>query len=275
MKVRDLYKVISKAISTVSPEAEAEAKWIVEELFGKKFEYLFVENPSVGQLIDRANEIVRKRVSERIPLQYLFKKAFFYGFELYVDERVLIPRSDTEVIVDYVLETFKERDLTWLDLGTGSGAIALALDKFLKGTGFASDVSMEAISVANVNANKYGARFMLIVANLFSPFKDSSFDLIVSNPPYIAEAEKGALSPEVLFEPPSALLGGKEGFEFTETMLLEAQRILVRGGSIIIETSPECYEKLKKTGVVKSYILVKELYDLSGELRGLHLLRSF
>lgn len=273
MKVRELYSILFRSISDISSEADSESRWIIEELTGKKFEYLIVENPLVELTDQQVNEIITKRVKERIPLQYIFHKAFFYGFELYVDDRVLIPRGDTEVIVEYTIKNFQARHLRWLDLATGSGAIAIALDKFLGGDGFASDHSLDALIVARQNAIRHHCNFVLLASDLLFSFKENTFDLIVSNPPYVGEKEKNTLPPEVCYEPQRALFGGHEGFEMTEKILSEALRVLVPGGSIIIETSPGSFEKLRKRGIMELFHFQRELFDLSGELRGLHLIK--
>jgi len=274
LRLRELYSYLIGVISQVSQEAKAEAKWIIEEVFENKFDFLILENPEVIKELSRIQNIVERRVKYRIPLHYIFKKAFFFGFEIYVDERVLIPRYDTEVVVEYVLNTFNGKVVRWLDLGTGSGAIALVLGKHLNGFGVASDLSMDALRVARRNLTKYGVKVPLLRADVLSAFKESCFDLIVTNPPYISYKERSNLSPEVLSEPPSALFGGEFGHELSERILSESLRVLVPGGSIIIETSPMCFEALQRSEKWNFFILTKEIYDLSGELRGIHLVRK-
>lgn len=274
LKLRELYNYLVELISQVSSDAKAEARWIVEEIFCNKFDFLIVENPEAERFLPRINDIIEKRVKMRIPLQYIFKKAFFFGFELFVDERVLIPRYDTEVIAEYVLSVFKGKATSWLDLGTGSGAIALVLGKYLGDFGVASDFSMDALYVAKRNLRKYGIEIPLVRGDLLSAFKQSSFELIVTNPPYIPYQERMNLIPEVLYEPESALFGGESGYEITEKIIIESLRVLVPGGSIIIETSPMCFESLKEGGWRNFFILFKKIYDLGGELRGVHLIKK-
>jgi len=273
LKLRELYNHLVGLISQISSDARAEARWIIEEVFCNKFDFLMLENPDTENFLPKINDIIEKRVKMRIPLQYIFKKAFFFGFELFVDERVLIPRYDTEVIAEYVLSVFKGKAISWLDLGTGSGAIALVLGKYLDGFGIASDFSMDALYVARRNLRKYSVKIPLIRADLLSAFKKSSFELIVTNPPYIPYRERMNLIPEVLYEPESALFGGTAGYEITEKIIVDSLRVLVPGGSIIIETSPMCFEKLKEGEWWNFFILFKKIYDLGGELRGVHLIK--
>ncbi len=271
MKVRQLYNYLLENLKNVSDEADAEARFIIEELLGKKFEFLFISEECISSVLQsKIEEILEKRVKERVPLQYIFQKAYFYGFELYVDERVFIPRGDTEVIIDYVIKNFKGQHLRWVDVCTGSGAIAVALGKYLGGIGFASDISYDSILVAMQNISRYQLEVRCVVSDMLSCFKGNSLNLIVANPPYIGLWEKSSLSEEVLKEPWRALFGGEKGFEVTERLLEEAMRVLVPGGDIIIETSESCNGYLKRRFMDDYFYLKSEIFDLRGQLRGLH-----
>ncbi|MGB9823919.1 MAG: HemK/PrmC family methyltransferase [Candidatus Hydrothermia bacterium] len=275
MKVRQAYNYLKERLREVSREPEAEARWVLEELTGSKFEVLFV-NPSMEFAIEaQIEDILEQRVKLRKPLQYIFKKAFFMGLEFYVDERVLIPRQDTEVIVEYALNLLKKHESPrWVDVCTGSGAIAVALEKYYGGISFASDLYPEAIEVAKLNAVKHNSKINFIACDLLQGFCSSSMDLIISNPPYIGAWEYEALSPEVRTEPPHALLGGEVGYEITIKLLEDAYRVLKPTGDLIIETSLRCYEEIKKEKLFNFFLVKRKIYDLTGNFRGLHLVKA-
>ncbi len=180
------------------------------------------------------------RRARREPLQYIAGTTAFRDLELRVDRRVLIPRPETELLVDVALErTASRTGLRALDVGTGSGAIALSLAT--EGTAFdlvvATDISADALQVAALNRDAVGAeRVELRQGEGYEPVRGERFDLIVSNPPYIAEEEREALQPEVVgWEPSEALFAAGEGLEVIATLLSGAADHLLPGGSIVME----------------------------------------
>lgn len=179
------------------------------------------------------------------PYQYILRRADFYGFEFYVDERVLIPRVDTETIVDITMDLVPRGGWV-LDLCTGSGAIGITL-KVLRPDlkVFLSDISKDALRVAKLNAGRFGVDVYLIACDILSCFK-GVFDVIVSNPPYIPENILGKYDKRVLFEPKTALVGGETGFEITEKILKCAKRVLKSGGYLIVETDPQHFNNFPK-----------------------------
>lgn len=272
MKVREAYNYLKERLRSITSEFEVEARWIIEELFGEKLEVLLMDPTVEIGAEDEIECILRQRIYLRKPLQYIFRKAFFMGYEFYVDERVLIPRQDTEVIVEYVVNLLKKSPgSTWVDVGTGSGAIAVSVSKEAGVSGFATDFSSTVIDVAKRNAQRHDAQIKFIVCDLLEVFKDCKFDLIVSNPPYVAADEYESLPDEVKHEPYEALVGGVKGFELTERILKEACRVLKPVGHIIIETSQKVFDIIKKREVFNHFKLQGEIFDLSGNLRGFHL----
>lgn len=150
-----------------------------------------------------------KQLQLRKPIQYILKEAHFYGLTFYVDPAVLIPRAETEELVDWILEELKPVTSkgTLLDIGTGSGCIAISLKKHLEGWDvYAMDVSGAALTVAHRNAEKNKVQVELIEADVFTYSGDQKYKVIVSNPPYVKEDEKEAMHANVLDnEPHSAL----------------------------------------------------------------------
>lgn len=186
------------------------------------------------------------------PLQYIIGKEKFFGLDFVVNEHVLIPRPETEVLVDTVLDILHPRrgnienhmirrwwkdDMRILDLGTGSGCIAIALTKNAANCRMvASDISADAIEIAKENARLNGVfeKIIFIKSDIFCGIRDR-FDIIVSNPPYIAQYEFEALQKEVLKEPRLALDGGADGLDFYRRIFKDATGHLTRKGYCITE----------------------------------------
>ena len=183
-----------------------------------------------------------KTVKPHTPLQYIIGKASFLGLEFKVTEDVLIPRPETEVLVYTVIDIvhdsrFTIHDSRILDLGTGSGCIAISLTKNLADCKIiASDISDKALDVARENAamNGVSGRIEFIKSDLFDDIK-GKFDIIASNPPYISRPEFTALQKEVLMEPRVALDGGDDGLSFYRKIAVKAPEHLKKGGYLVME----------------------------------------
>ncbi|MDP8261367.1 MAG: peptide chain release factor N(5)-glutamine methyltransferase [Candidatus Kappaea frigidicola] len=197
--------------------------------------------PSEKQL-KKLSTWLEKR-SQHIPLGYVINKAFFYGNEFYVDENVLIPRSETEVLVESVVKLFKDNKLSnklIADVGTGCGNIAISLTKHLTSCKImATDICPQAIGVAKKNIENFGleANITLLKGDLFRALENykGKIDIIVSNPPYISEVEMDALSKEVRCEPYKSLYGGKDGLNFYKRFFQEAASYLSKDGLMFLE----------------------------------------
>jgi release factor glutamine methyltransferase len=204
--------------------------------------YLQFDRPLEAEELDRFRPLLRRR-AEREPLQYILGRAAFRELELTVDPRVLVPRPETEILVEEVLAWAAAQhrdDLTAVDLGTGSGAIALSL---LHEGPFAhvvaTDASEDALVVAALNARSTGIeeRLELRRGSLFEPLGEGErFDALVSNPPYVAEAEAPGLEPEVgVWEPAQALFGGADGLRVLRAIAEGAGPYLQPGGLLALE----------------------------------------
>jgi release factor glutamine methyltransferase len=205
--------------------------------------YLDFDKPVEAEERARFRELVRRRGSDRVPVSILTGRREFWSLPLRVTADVLTPRPETEVLVALALERFgRERAFKAVDVGTGSGAIALALaHERPRATVVASDVSPAALALARENAEALGLaeRVRFALGPLFEPVADERFDLVASNPPYLAEREAATLPPELAFEPRSALFAGPEGTELLEALVAAAPRRLSPGGSLLLEISPE------------------------------------
>ena len=189
---------------------------------------------------DAIRALAQKRIATRLPLAYLLKEAWFAGLKFYVDERVIIPRS---LMAEFIMDRFQPwidpaRVHRILDLGTGSACMAVALAyAFPRARVDASDISPDALAVARINVASHGMgeRVRLANSDLFSALPDERYDLIVTNPPYVARAEMDALPPEYRHEPVMALVSGDQGLDAILRILAQAPEHLNPGGILVAE----------------------------------------
>jgi release factor glutamine methyltransferase len=192
------------------------------------------ETPLTDARAEQFFTLVARRQS-REPLQYILGTQPFMGCSFCVDERVLIPRQDTETLCEQALLNAPEQGAV-LDLCTGSGALAVVIKKAMPALLVcASDVSEAAISLAQKNARENGADIDFRQGDLFEPFQNERFDMIVSNPPYIPTGELATLQEEVRREPALALDGGEDGLSFYRRIAREAPAHLKENGVLLME----------------------------------------
>jgi release factor glutamine methyltransferase len=179
-------------------------------------------------------ELIKRRLAGE-PVAYLVGEHEFWGLPLAVDRNVLVPRPDTETLVE-VARKLAPSATRILDLCTGSGAIALALAKELPNARvIATEISPDAAKIARANVAKHGANVEIREGDLFAPVRAERFDLIVSNPPYIATSIIDTLSAEVRREPRIALDGGSDGLAFYDRICTQAREYLEPGGALAVE----------------------------------------
>lgn len=205
------------------------------------------------------------------PLQYIIGHWEFYGIDFIVNSNVLIPRADTETLIDYILEN-RKKDLRVLDMCCGSGCIGLTL-KALRPDWQVTlcDISSGALAVTRENAKKLGLEVTVKKADLTLGgnryFKNSSFDIIVSNPPYITEADMQTLSKEVRHEPYIALYGGKDGTDFYRALIEKWQKTLALGGELVLESGYDTADDIQALFCEYDYNDIKTRRDLNGITR--------
>lgn len=184
-------------------------------------------------------ELINRRVKEKIPVAYLTHEAWFAKMSFYVDERVLIPRSPiAELIENHFLPWLAKQPQKILDLCTGSGCIGIACAHYFPDSEIvATDISNDALEVAKLNAENHGVtqRVQLIQSDLFQSIPRQSFDLIVSNPPYVDEHDMSYLPAEFKHEPQLGLAAGKDGLDFAIQILKSAADYLTADGLLILE----------------------------------------
>jgi release factor glutamine methyltransferase len=212
--------------------------------------YVDYEKPVDESERARFRDLVRERGSERVPVALLTGRREFWSLSLRVSRDVLVPRPDTETLVAAALACVPDRDaeIAVLDVGTGSGAIALAIaSERAKARITATDISAAALAVARENAEALAPpdRVRFLEGSLFEPFSmtgglrsGETFDLIVSNPPYVAERDRATLPPELRHEPESALFAGPDGTDVLRAIAAQVGAMLVPGGSVLVEVDP-------------------------------------
>lgn len=179
--------------------------------------------------------IVNRRCTH-YPLQYILGVWQFYGLDFFVGEGVLIPRSDTEILVDTALEFLKEHaGATVLDLGSGSGCIAVALAKNSNAAITAVEKFDGAFTYLQKNIKRHSANVQAVKADIFTYTPSEKFDLIVSNPPYINEEERGFMNKETSFEPQTALFAEDNGLTFYKKIVGDYKPFLKSGGMLAVE----------------------------------------
>ena len=258
------------------PDPQLDARYLLLEVFHLNLaSFLALKARELGkdeETEGKCREFMRliEARAGRTPLQHLTGTQEFMGFEFLVNEHVLIPRQDTETLVELVLEEQNDREKRVLDMCTGSGCIAISLALMGRYRHVAAlDVSAEALKVAAGNRDRLLGGFELFESNMFSALEtDRTFDVIVSNPPYIPSRVIEGLAPEVRdHEPRIALDGSDDGLTFYRILAEEARNHLAEGGSIYMEIGydqSEAVEGLFRSG---GYRDVRTFQDLAGQDR--------
>ena len=221
-------------------EPNLKARLLMQYILNRPREYILVHDDK--QLTLRQNvdyfKLIKKLI-EGVPLQHITHQQEFMKLMFYVDENVLIPRPDTEILVEEVIKLAKSINAKKiLDLCTGSGAIAVSLAKYIEGSQItATDISRKALSIAKLNAtnNDVEDRITFVSSDLFQNISEEKYDIIVSNPPYIKRKVIKTLDEEVKREPIIALDGGNDGLDFYKKIIGNAYQYLKYKGYLCLE----------------------------------------
>ena len=271
MKIHELLKYGRNVLSAAGvPDAEADAWLLLSDAVGldRAGLFLYGTEPAAPEAEERYREMVADR-AKRIPLQHITGKAYFMGLEFLSDARTLVPRPDTETLVEAVLEETPSGG-SLLDLCTGSGCIAVSLAKLGQfGAVTASDISEDALAAARENAALNGCKDILFIkGDLFGAFDGKTFDVITVNPPYIRDAVIGTLMPEVRdHDPYMALSGGEDGLVFYRRLAAEAGAHLNAGGRIFMEIGYDQAEDVQELFKDAGFRDLKMLKDIGGNPR--------
>ena len=219
--------------------------------------------------IDRLSSMVNRRNNGE-PLAYILGTKEFWNLNLEVNNSVLVPRPETEVIVEDILSNFHSKGLSVLDLGTGSGAIGLSLKQERKDWHvYCSDLSKNALNVAKQNSIKHNLEIYLVCSNWLNSFKHNCFDLIISNPPYIEEGNPNLISDGLKFEPKEALVSGLSGKEHLYGIVSSAGQYLRKGGYLYLEHAPKQAKELMVLMKNSKFTNSSAIYDLNGDKRAI------
>lgn len=243
-------------------EAQASAERLLEEVLGVERSFLFLNGKKeVSKLLARRYRSLIKKRRQHIPVAYLLRKAYFWNEVLEVNPSCLIPRPETEILVQSFIEHSgfgKNSRFSFLDLGCGSGIIGIALARYFPYSEVTfCDISKAALGVTKKNAARYGLlnRSCFIESNGFAFWKASKqrWDAVLSNPPYVADEDLKRLEPELKWEPEIALRGGKEGLDFYIQISQEAKKFLKPGGQLVFEMGAGQCAKIKKLIINQGY----------------------
>lgn len=269
MNIKQIEKILTDGGIELN-EAKIEAKMLLQHFLGLGE----VDLALIKEFDDENGREVlasaKLRAQTRKPIQYILGEAYFMGEMFKVNENVLIPRDETEILVRKAVEIIKKNDFKKvLDIGTGSGCIACMVAKGVNADVqvLGVDISSDALSTALDNSSKLGLfnRAIFRKSDLFSNMKGEKFNLIVSNPPYIPKSEKKNIQPELEFEPEGALfVNDEQGIEFYDKIILQAGDYLDKGGYLMFELgigqSKIVQELMEKAGFTN----VKIEKDLAG-----------
>lgn len=268
MKYREL---LAEGIETLRQAGISDARtdgWYLLEYasgMSKNVYFLRMEEEASRELCEAYEKLLERRCT-RMPLQYITGEQEFMGLTFSVNEHVLVPRQDTETLVEQA-EKKLSAGMRLLDLCTGSGCILISLLARVPGVrGLGTDISADALEIAAENADRLDVanRAQWIQGDLFAPV-EGNFDVIVSNPPYIRREEIGGLMPEVAdYEPRGALDGGRDGLDFYRRIIAEAPEYLKEGGWLLLEIGCDQAADVTALMAEAGFVRTATVRDLSG-----------
>jgi len=241
--------------------------------------YVDFDKPVLEDERSRYRELVKRRATDRVPVSQLLGEREFWSLSFKVTSDVLTPRPETETLVEAAVARLDDSSAPWriLDIGTGSGAIALSLAReHPQAAVTATDISPAALQIARENADQLqvGERLRFLEGSLFEPVEGEQFDLIVSNPPYLAGTSRQALPPELAHEPDEALFGGPDGYEVLRPLAAGVFGHLASGGHVLVEIDPGQAKQIAEWFAEAGLVEVETLRDLAGRPRGVAARRS-
>lgn len=269
----NLYYATNKLHQAKINTAELEARILLQHATSKSLEYLLArpEQELIPQEQEAFEQLLTRRLSLE-PIAYITNSKEFYGYDFIVNDKVLIPRSDTELLIDVILqETDNDASIEVLELGTGSGCIAVSLLLEMPNIRLtASDISDDAIMVARQNAMNHNVleRAKIINSDWFRTLEKQQFDIIVSNPPYIALDDTPNIAPETLkHEPHLALFAEDNGLAGYHSIAKEARHFLKPNGKLFLEIGFNQANDVTKIFNDSGYVIKRVYKDLAGHDR--------
>ncbi len=248
-------------------EAKTDSEVLLSAVLNIKRSSLYIRGNSkvTRPQFEQYCQYISKRV-ERIPVAYIIGKTEFMGFEIAVNENVLIPRQETEILAEQSINIINQNNLkTALDMCTGSGCIAVSVAAMSSVSVTACDISAEALKTGIFNAGLNGVsdKIKFVESDLFSNISGQKFDIIISNPPYVTEEEFKGVAKELFFEPEKAFTAGKDGLFFYNILAEKSKAYLNRGGFIAVELNANIYKEIEDVFTRQGYVRVKIIKDYS------------
>ena len=267
---KNIFNTLKQATDFLTSHNITEAQLDAEVLLCGVLEIPRSKLPTIRQeiLTQEQNQKYQNFLNKRItgePVDYILGISEFMGLKFKVNSNVLIPRPETELIVEQANKFIKENNSkTILDLCTGSGAIAVSVAYYNNVKVFASDISKKALEVAKNNAitNNVSNKIEFIESNMFDNIIDKKFDIIISNPPYVTEKEYKGLEKELFFEPKNAFVAGEDGLDFYRIIAENSARYLNPKGILLLELNANI--SLQIADLFNDFLFVKILKDYSG-----------
>ena len=263
--ISEANKILSQARIRYS---ELDSEILLSKVLDKKREYIILNS---NKELDKENYSLFKKLiqlrSSGIPVAYLTGKKEFWKYEFEITEGVLIPRPDTELIIEQALELTKHKlNFRVLDIGVGSGCILLSILKEKKNFyGIGIDINQKAINLAKINADKLGLKNRIkFFKSDVDNFSCGKYDLIISNPPYIKNLDLKYLDNDIIkYEPKTALDGGIDGLSEIRKVINRSSELIKNNGILILEIAFNQKEEVKKLLLKKGFYIIKTLKDLS------------
>lgn len=269
MTIKDIIIKYSQELEEISATPRLDVETLLQKVLGVDRLYILLNlERALSQEEEKEfNKLINQRLDNR-PIAYIVGNREFMGLDFFVEEGVLIPRPDTEVLVEEVIKLAKENDAkNILDIGTGSGAITVSLAKYLENIKVTSvDISETALKIGQKNAidNEVNDKITFVKSDLFENIdKEKKFDIIVSNPPYIKREVIDTLDKQVKdYEPYGALEGGIDGLDFYRAITKQSKDYLKEGGILAYEVGHDQSEDVSKLMEMDGYTNIYTIKDL-------------
>ncbi len=266
---KNIFNTLKQATEFLTSHNITEAQLDAEVLLCGVLKITRSKLPTIRQetILQEQIQQYQKFLDRRItgePVDYILENSEFMGLKFKVNSNVLIPRPETELIVEQANKFIKENNSkTILDLCTGSGAIAVSVAYYNNVKVFASDISKKALEVAKNNAitNNVSNKIEFIESNMFDNIIDKKFDIIISNPPYVTEKEYEGLEKELFFEPKTAFLAGEDGLDFYKIIAKKVSQYLNPKGILLLELNANI--SLQIADLFSDFLFVKIIKDYS------------
>ena len=262
---------LQELLNMTPREANLEAQFILQFVLKETSSQLIIQRSKTVSKNDvHSMDLIVKQRLVNIPLAYIFNEWDFYGKTYYITPETLIPRQDTELMIDILLQSNnKESQLNILDLGTGSGVIGVTLAQhFSCAQVTLSDISSSAIKVAEINGKNTNVKnVQFIHSDWFESIKHNNFDIIVSNPPYIAETDSHLLHPELLAQPRIALVSEMSGLKDIKHIVQNAKQYLNESGMLIIEHGYDQAMMVQDIFIANDFNNIAQHKDINGVIR--------